>query len=58
VGWAGYVAYIANEKINIIFWPENLEGRGGFGNAGAAGTIILKWTLKLRDSEFDPTGSG
>jgi hypothetical protein len=47
MGWAGHVAYMANEKINIIFWSKNLEGREGFDNTSAAGTIILKGTIKV-----------
>jgi hypothetical protein len=46
MGWAGHVAYMASEKINIIFWSKNLEGREGFENAGTAGTIMDKMDPK------------
>jgi hypothetical protein len=55
-GMGKNVAYMATEKMNIICWSKNLEGGEGFENAGVAGMITLKWTIKVRDSEFDPTG--
>jgi hypothetical protein len=45
MGWAGHIAHMRRQKIQIKFWLVSLKRRDQSEDLSVDGRIILKWNL-------------